>query len=123
MSLAYCLINVKKNIFMECRKNSTEDLLCTKVKYIIESYPNFLILLFDMLYNELTKNKDNIFKITENHIILNINKEYKLKGLISLPKYNHYISIIFNSIGHLINERFQSNNIFVIMMELKIMVT
>ena len=32
----------------ECRKKSLEDLLCTKVKYNIESYPNYLIVLFDM---------------------------------------------------------------------------
>ena len=45
--------NEKYTYDCECRKNSLEDLLCTKVKYNIESYPNYLIVLFDMAYSEL----------------------------------------------------------------------
>ena len=45
----------------ECRKNSKEDLLCTKVKYNIENYPIFIIVLFDMVYKDLLKYKDNIY--------------------------------------------------------------
>ena len=96
----------------ECRKNSLEDLLCTKVKYNIESYPNYLIVLFDMAYSELEKYKDNIFKLTEDKLILNFQKEYKLKGMISLPSSDHYICIIFNPIGRNINEYFKANNIY-----------
>ena len=72
-----------------------------KVKYNIESYPNYLIILFDMAYPELVKYKDNIFKLTE-----------KLKGLISLPSFNHYICIIFNPIGRIINHFFKASNIY-----------
>ena len=96
----------------ECRKDSSEDLLCTKVKYNIESYPDYLMVLFDMSYSELEKYKDNIFQLTEDKLILNIQKEYKLKGMISLPSYNHYICIIFNPIGRIINEYFKANNIY-----------
>ena len=90
----------------ECRKNSLEDLLCTKVKYNIESYPNYLIVLFDMSNSELENYKDNIFKLTGDKLILNFPKEYKLKSMISLPSSDHYICIIFNPIGRNINEYF-----------------
>ena len=36
----------------KCRKDSLEDLLCTKVKYNIERYPDYLMVLFDMSYSE-----------------------------------------------------------------------
>ena len=96
----------------ECRKNSSEDLLCTKVKYMIESYPNYLNVLFDMSYNDLVLYKDNVFKIAEDTIILGFKKEYKLKGIISLPSYDHYICIIFNPIGKYIDNKFKSNYIY-----------
>ena len=60
---------------MPCRKNSKEDLLCTKVKYNIENYPIFINVLFDMGYSDLIKYKDNIYKISEDVIFLNIDKE------------------------------------------------
>ena len=96
----------------ECRKNSSEDLLCTKVKYMIESYPNYLNVLFDMSYHDLVLYKDNVFKIAEDTIILGFKKEYKLKGIISLPSYDHYICIIFNPIGKYIDNKFKSNYIY-----------
>ena len=96
----------------KCRKNSLEDLLCTKVKYNIESFPYYLIALFDMAYSELEKYKDNIFKLTEDALILNVQKEYELKGMISLPLFNHYICISFNPIGKIINEYFKASNIY-----------
>ena len=49
-----------------------------------------------MTFQDLEKNKENIFKIAEDIIFLNINIEYKLKGIIALPSYYHYICIIFN---------------------------
>ena len=64
----------------ECRKNSKEAILYTKVKYFIEKYPNFLIILFDISYSDLNKFKNNIYKISEDPISLNLNKEYKLKA-------------------------------------------
>ena len=70
------------------------------------------MVLFDMSFSELEKYKDNIIKLTEDKLILNIQKEYKLKGMISLPSFNHYIRIIFNPIGRIINEYFKANNIY-----------
>ena len=96
----------------ECRKNFTEDLLCIKVNYNIESYPNYLIILFDMAYSELIKYKDNIFKLKEDKLILNLQNENKLKGLISLPSFNHYICITFNTIRRIINQYFNMSNIY-----------
>ena len=96
----------------ECRKNSSEDLLCTKVKYNIESYPNYLIVLFDMAYSELEKYNDNIFKLTKDKVILNVEKEYKLKGIISLPSFDHYICIIFNPIRKYRDNIFKSDYIY-----------
>ena len=96
----------------ECRKNSKEDLLCTKVKYNIENYPIFINVLFDMAYADLLKFKDNIYKISEDNIFLNINKEYKLKRIISRPSFNHYCCVIFNPRGSYLNDYFQSKYIY-----------
>ena len=96
----------------ECRKNSKEDVLCTKVKYNLESYPIYMTILFDMSYSDIYKFKEKIYKIAEDTVVLNLIKEYKLIGIISLPSYNHYCSIIFNPSGKYINEYFQSNYIY-----------
>ena len=37
----------------ECRKGKSEDLLCTKIKNNILSYPTFIFVLFDMNYEEI----------------------------------------------------------------------
>ena len=103
----------ENNIYdCECRKNSKEDVLCTKVKYNLESYPIYMTVIFDMSYSDIYKYKEKIYKITEDYVVLNLNKEYKLKGIISLPSYNHYCSIIFNPTGKYINEYFQPNYIY-----------
>ena len=39
------------------RKNEKEDVFCLKIKYNIESYPNFLFILFVIQYSELLKKK------------------------------------------------------------------
>ena len=39
----------------ECRKNSNEDVLCTKTKYNILSYPKILFALFDMAFSFIKK--------------------------------------------------------------------
>ena len=70
------------------------------------------MVLFDMAYSDLVNDKDNIFNLTQDKLILNLQKEYKLKGMISLPSFNHYICIIFNPIGRIINEYFKANNIY-----------
>ena len=41
----------------ECRKNSKEDVLCTKIKYNLESYPIYMTILFDMSYSDFYKYK------------------------------------------------------------------
>ena len=95
----------------ECRKETKEDVLCLKIKYNVESYPEFLFILFDFQYSELVKNKENIFKLLDNKIAFNQTTEYKLVGIITAPKRNHYNTIIFNPIG-VINTNFSSNNIY-----------
>ena len=44
----------------QCRRNEKEDLICTKVKYTIESYPYYLNILLDMTFQDLENNKENI---------------------------------------------------------------
>ena len=95
----------------ECRKNSKEDVLCLKIKYNIESYPEFLFILFDFQYSELVKNKENIFNLLDNKLAFNLKTEYKLVGIITAPKNNHYNAVIFNPIG-VINSYFSANNIY-----------
>ena len=80
--------------------------MCTKVKYNIENYPIFLIVLFDMAYTDLLKYKDNIFMISEDIIFLNINKEYKLKEIISVPSFSHYCRVIINPRVSYLNDYF-----------------
>ena len=95
----------------ECRKNAKEDVLCLKIKYNIKSYPDFLFILFDFQYTELVKHKENIFKLLDNEIAFNLTTEYKLVGIITAPKRNHYNTIIFNPVD-VINTNFSSNNIY-----------
>ena len=93
----------------ECRKNS-EDVFCLKIKYNIISYPEFIFILFDFQYSELNKFNDQNFKLIEEKLVLNINTEYKLSGIIAAPSYNHYNTIVFNPIGITINSNFWANN-------------
>ena len=65
-----------------------------------------------MTFQDLENNKENIFKIVEDITFLNINIEYKLKGIIALPSYNHYICIIFNPMGKYVDGSFKANNIY-----------
>ena len=95
----------------ECRKNEKEDVLCLKIKYNIETYPEFLFILFDFQYSDLVKNKDNIFNLLDSKIAFNLKTEYKLVGIIAAPKNNHYNAIIFNPIG-VLNTAFSANNIY-----------
>ena len=71
----------------KCTKN--EDVLCIKIKYNIVSYPNYIFLIFDFQYSELKNNKAQIFKLIEDPIVLNLDVEYKLSGIISVPSFNH----------------------------------
>ena len=65
-----------------------------------------------MGYSDLIKYKDNIYKISEDVIFLNINKEYKLKGIVLVLSFNHYCCVIFNPRGSHVNEHFHSNFIY-----------
>ena len=109
------LLNKYKEIYSydcECRKGSKEDVLCTKIKYNIESYLKILFILFDMNYEELNDNKNPILKLIEDTIILNFNVEYKLSGIIACPSFNHYNAIIFNPLGCNIDKAFSVNFIY-----------
>ena len=53
-----------------------------------------------MNYTDLYENKNQIFKLKEENIILNINNEYKLASIIACPSFNHYNTIIFKQIGY-----------------------
>ncbi len=57
----------------ECRRGEKEDVLCIKTKLNILEYPVIMFLLFDMQFDELNSNKDLIYKIVEDKIILNFN--------------------------------------------------
>ena len=103
--------NVKDFCVIEsgnCLKGSSEDI----VKYNIISYPKIIFVLFDMNYTDLYDNKNQIFKLIEENIILNVNVEYKLAGIIASPSFNHYNIIIFNPIGCNIDKKFCSNFIY-----------
>ena len=71
-----------------------------------------MFLLFDFQFDELIKFKSDIFSIIEDKIILNINVEYNLVGIIAAPKANHFNCIIFNSLGKTIDPFFKSNTIY-----------
>ena len=116
-SLFNVFLNKYKEIYSyacECRKNvpKNEDVLCLKIKYNIVSCPNFIFLIFDFQYSELKNNKAQISKLIEDRIILNLDAEYKLSGIISVPSFNHYKTIIFNPIGLSINTNFNSSKIY-----------
>ena len=96
----------------ECRRDKKEDVLCTKVKYNILDYPNYMFLLFDMQFHDLYNYSKEIFKIVEDDIVLNIKVEYKLVGIISAPKANHFNCIIFNPLGITIDPFFKSSKIY-----------
>ena len=89
-----------------------QDVLCLKIKYNIVSYPNFIFFIFDFQYFELKNNKAQISKLIEDRIILNLDDEYKLSGIISVPSFNHYKTIIFNPIGLSINTNFNPSKIY-----------
>ena len=65
-----------------------------------------------MSYDDLVKFKDSIIDLTEDSIILAFNIEYKLKGIIAVPSFNPYISIIFNQLDRLIDKNFKANLIY-----------
>ena len=116
-SLFNVFLNKYKEIYSyacECRKNvpKNEDVLCLKIKYNIISYPNFIFLIFDFQYTELNKNKAQIYKLIEDRLVLNLDAEYKLSGIISVPSFNHYNTIIFNPIGLSINTNFNPSKIY-----------
>ena len=71
------------------------------------------MILFDLSYENLLKYSKNIFDLLEQHLILNFDAEYNLRGLVIYPYKNHYSSIIFYPVGSLINREFKSNKIYI----------
>ena len=65
-----------------------------------------------MSFQYLEIHKESIFKFVENIIVLNKNKECKLKGIIYLPTHNHYICIIFNPMEKYKEDSFKATNIY-----------
>ena len=83
-----------------------------KNNYNIVICPNFIFLIFDFQCQELKTNKAQISKLIEDRIILNLDAEYKLSGIISVPSFNHYKTIIFNPIGLSINTNLNPSKIY-----------
>ena len=75
----------------ECKKNSKEEVSCTKAQFYIISYPKILFVLYYM--PDLVKYKDSIFKLLEKRIILNFRVLTSIK---TCPYYNLYNYIIIN---------------------------
>ena len=96
----------------ECTKNSNEDLLCNKIQYKIVKFPIFIFILFDFNCEDLKKSKTNILNLVEGTLVLNLNIEYNLEGIIASPYNNHFISIIFNPRGIVIDKKFNSNLVY-----------
>ena len=104
----------KKYTSYNCLCKKTDDYFQTTIcEYQIISYPIFLMILFDLSYENLLKYSKNIFNLLEQHLILNFDTEYNLKGLVIYPYKNHYSSIIFYPVGSLINTEFKSNKIYI----------
>ena len=104
----------KKYTSYNCECKRQDDYFQTTIcEYQIISYPRFLMILFDLSYENLLKYIKNIFDLLEQHLILNFNAEYNLRGLVIYPYKNHYSSIIFYPEGSLINTEFESNKIYI----------
>ena len=82
-------------------------------KYNINSYPEYLLILFDMDIQDLINYKDKILALLDNNIVLNFGIEYELKGIIMIPYDGHYSTVIFNPKGSLIDTAFKNNNIYI----------
>ena len=65
-----------------------------------------------MEYSDLFKYKAIIYKISEDIIFSNKNKENKLNGIISVTSLKHYCCVIFNPRGYQVNDQFHSNYIY-----------
>ena len=66
-----------------------------RITYQIISYPNFLFILFDMRsYQHLKQKRDLIKKLIIEDLKLTENDQYKLKGCITCPWYNHFTMFI-----------------------------
>ena len=84
-----------ESTFCQC-KAIHDDTLTIIVQYKIESFPEFLFILFDLTFEDLDRNKNDIFKLLQNEIMLNYNASYIIKDVINIPIKNHYASVIFN---------------------------
>lgn len=78
------------------------------VQYRIKSYHYVLFVLFDLDYNDLINNKNNIISYCKDNLSFEENINYKLMGIICAPMINHFICIIFNFQG--LNSKFLMKN-------------
>ena len=65
-----------------------------------------------MGYEELTKWENHIYDLLEDNIILGLNIEYYLCGIIACPSNNHYNSIFVNPKGIIMDSFFLFNLIY-----------
>ena len=108
-SILNILVDKYKEILnSECIcKNNKDNLLTTKTKYNIISFPNYLFIFFDIEFNTLINIKNEIVKICVNELILGFDITYKLVGVIETPTCDHFICVIINPEGKFINKRFK----------------
>ena len=102
----------KYSYYCECKKNNLDNYQSTVIKYNIIDYPQFLFIIFDSDYEGLKKNKDKIFNLVDDTILLGFNINYKLACIIASPYDNHFNTIIFNPLGSSINNHFSPNFIY-----------
>ena len=82
------------------------------MQYKLDLFPDILFLLFDLSYEKLSLNKESIFKIIKDEIILSYNINYILKGFINILFNSHFSCVIFNPCDSNIKDIFQPNLIF-----------
>ena len=96
--------NIELNIYyslvydglMPCNDcNLWNNFPTARITYQIISYPHFLFILFDMRsYQHLKQKRDLIKKLFIEDLKLTENDQYKLKGCITCPGYNHFTMFI-----------------------------
>lgn len=82
--------------------------LTTKIKYVINSFPDYFFVLIDMNYTTMKNFKNEIITLSERELILGFSLTYNLIGLIEIPFNDHYISIIINPSGKFIKKEFKN---------------
>lgn len=106
--------NTKPHLTTFCScKNENDSYLTTNTKYVIESFPDFLIVLIDMNYNNMVKLKKEIADLVEEELYLNLDLSYKLKGIILIPYLRNFISAVINPEGIFIKVDFKNYKTYI----------